>query len=123
MVKTENDETHALIIKYVLIKKLLFLKISDEKKAPLENGKENSSEGGVQLKRELGLFSAINLILAVMIGSGIFISSQSALKYSGSVGMCLVVWVTCGIISLLGMITFYLWYDALKYWAILIFQG
>jgi L-type amino acid transporter 9 len=57
---------------------------------------------GVQLKRELGLFSAINLILAVMIGSGIFVSSGSALEHSGSVGMCLIVWTVCGIISLLG---------------------
>uniref|UniRef100_A0AAR5Q103 b(0,+)-type amino acid transporter 1 n=1 Tax=Dendroctonus ponderosae TaxID=77166 RepID=A0AAR5Q103_DENPD len=60
----------------------------------------------VGLKRELGLFSAINLILAVMIGSGIFVSPASALKYSGSVGMCLVVWAICGVISLLGALAF-----------------
>lgn len=57
---------------------------------------------GVLLKRELGLFSAINMILGVMIGSGIFVSSASALEHSGSVGMCIIVWTTCGIISLLG---------------------
>lgn len=56
----------------------------------------------IQLKRELGLFSAINYILAVMIGSGIFVSSGSALNYSGSVGLCIVVWATSGVISLLG---------------------
>ncbi|XP_044270360.1 b(0,+)-type amino acid transporter 1-like isoform X2 [Tribolium madens] len=61
---------------------------------------------GVQLKRELGLFSAINLILAVMIGSGIFVSPASALEHSGSVGMCLIVWTLCGIISLLGALAF-----------------
>lgn len=65
-----------------------------------------SEAGGVQLKRELGLFSAINLILAVMIGSGIFVSSASALKYSGSVGMTLIVWTVCGIVSLLGALAF-----------------
>ncbi|KAH1002920.1 hypothetical protein HUJ04_008945 [Dendroctonus ponderosae] len=69
--------------------------------------KENVPEGAaVGLKRELGLFSAINLILAVMIGSGIFVSPASALKYSGSVGMCLVVWAICGVISLLGALAF-----------------
>ncbi|CAG9821866.1 unnamed protein product, partial [Phaedon cochleariae] len=65
-------------------------------------------DGGtkVQLKRELGLFSAINFILAIMIGSGIFVSPASALKYSGSVGMCLVVWTACGMISLLGALAY-----------------
>lgn len=54
------------------------------------------------LKRELGLFSAVNLILGVMIGSGIFVSPAAALAYSGSVGLCLVIWTLSGIIALLG---------------------
>ncbi|XP_030766225.1 b(0,+)-type amino acid transporter 1-like [Sitophilus oryzae] len=41
-----------------------------------------------------------------MIGSGIFVSPASALKYSGSVGMCIVVWTVCGIVSLLGALAF-----------------
>ncbi|RZC22676.1 b(0,+)-type amino acid transporter 1-like, partial [Asbolus verrucosus] len=67
---------------------------------------KTSLNEGVQLKRELGLFSAINLILAVMIGSGIFVSPASALEHSGSVGMCLLVWIICGIVSLLGALAF-----------------
>ncbi|XP_029734960.1 b(0,+)-type amino acid transporter 1 [Aedes albopictus] len=62
------------------------------------------SSGG--LKREMGLMSAINVIISVMIGSGIFVSPTAALKYSGSVGFCLVVWAVCGIISLLGALCF-----------------
>lgn len=50
----------------------------------------------------MGLFSAVNVILAVMIGSGIFISPSPALMYSGSVGMTLIVWAACGVICLLG---------------------
>lgn len=61
---------------------------------------------GVQLKRELGIFSAVNLIIGVMIGSGIFVSPASALIRSGSVGLCLVVWAVCGLISLLGALAF-----------------
>lgn len=57
---------------------------------------------GVHLKRRMGLFSAVNVILAVMIGSGIFVSPSSALKYSGSVGMAIVVWISCGIVCCLG---------------------
>ncbi|KAK2585743.1 hypothetical protein KPH14_010354 [Odynerus spinipes] len=60
----------------------------------------------VALKRELGLFSAVSIILAVMIGSGIFVSPTSALERSGSVGLCLIVWVTCGLLSLLGALAF-----------------
>ncbi|KAG7187648.1 hypothetical protein KM043_016706 [Ampulex compressa] len=60
----------------------------------------------VGLKRELGLFSAVSIILAVMIGSGIFVSPTSALERSGSVGLCLIIWVTCGILSLLGALAF-----------------
>ncbi|KAI5636768.1 amino acid permease domain-containing protein [Phthorimaea operculella] len=73
-----------------------------------ETGRRQSavSTGSVKLKRELGLFSAVNLILGVMIGSGIFVSPSSALKYSGSVGLCLIIWIISGIISLLGALSF-----------------
>lgn len=58
------------------------------------------------LKRSLNLLSAVNIIIGVMIGSGIFVSPTAALKYSGSVGMCLVVWTASGIISLMGALCF-----------------
>lgn len=54
----------------------------------------------------MGLTAAVNVIIGVMIGSGIFVSPTKALEYSGSVGMCLVVWALCGIISLLGALSF-----------------
>ncbi|XP_075228718.1 b(0,+)-type amino acid transporter 1-like isoform X2 [Lycorma delicatula] len=66
----------------------------------------SNSSKNVQLQRELGLFSAISLIVSVMIGSGIFVSPSSALKHSGSVGLSLVVWAVCGLISLLGALSF-----------------
>lgn len=65
-----------------------------------------SAPKGGGLKREMGLMSAINVIISVMIGSGIFVSPTAALKYSGSVGFCLVVWAVCGGISLLGALCF-----------------
>lgn len=60
----------------------------------------------VGLKRNIGLMGAINIIIGVMIGSGIFVSPTDALKYSGSLGLCLVVWAGCGVISLLGALCF-----------------
>ncbi|CAF4797502.1 unnamed protein product [Pieris macdunnoughi] len=70
--------------------------------------KEDCNDRGstIKLKRELGLFSAVNLILGVMIGSGIFVSPALALKYSGSVAMCLIIWTLSGVISLLGALSF-----------------
>lgn len=73
----------------------------------IENIETDDEVGNIQgstvkLKRELGLFSAVNLILGVMIGSGIFVSPASALEHSGSVALCLIIWTVSGIISLLG---------------------
>lgn len=56
----------------------------------------------VGLKRNIGLLSAVNIIIGVMIGSGIFVSPTAALKYSGSIGLCLTIWAICGVVSLLG---------------------
>ncbi|CAK9802865.1 b(0,+)-type amino acid transporter 1 [Anthophora plagiata] len=67
---------------------------------------EGKGNGKIGLKRELGLFSAVSIIVAVMIGSGIFVSPTSALERSGSVGFCLIVWITCGFLSLLGALAF-----------------
>lgn len=57
----------------------------------------------MELKRQLSLLSAANLIISCVIGIGIFVSPSAALRYSGSVGLSLVIWVLSGILSLLGM--------------------
>lgn len=46
------------------------------------------------------------MILSVMIGSGIFISPTPAFKYSGSIGLCLIIWGACGVVSFLGALCF-----------------
>ncbi|KAG4075694.1 hypothetical protein HA402_003519 [Bradysia odoriphaga] len=58
------------------------------------------------LQRNIGLMAAVNIIISVMIGSGIFVSPTAALRYSGSIGFCLVVWAACGFVSLLGALCF-----------------
>lgn len=60
-----------------------------------------SLEKQVKPKRNINLIAAINVILSVMIGSGIFVSPTAALKYSGSIALCLIVWTLSGIVSLL----------------------
>ena len=54
--------------------------------------------GGVGLKRELRLLNGVGII----IGAGIFVSPTGVVRYAGSSGMALVVWVACGVLSLVG---------------------
>ncbi|KAH9515735.1 b(0,+)-type amino acid transporter 1 [Bulinus truncatus] len=67
--------------------------MSDTKTVQIEKEK-------VVLKRELGLVGATSLVVGTIIGAGIFISPKGVLQNTGSVGLCLVVWITAGIISL-----------------------
>ncbi|KAJ8412881.1 hypothetical protein AAFF_G00104630 [Aldrovandia affinis] len=58
------------------------------------------------LQKEVGLISAICLIVGTMIGSGIFISPKSVLASMGAVGPCLSVWAACGVLATLGALCY-----------------
>ncbi|KAI9553472.1 hypothetical protein GHT06_021382 [Daphnia sinensis] len=60
----------------------------------------------MRLKRQVGLFSGVTLIVGTMIGSGIFVSAGSLLANAGSPGLCLVLWAACGLYSLLGALSY-----------------
>ena len=60
----------------------------------------------VHLKRTVGLFSGVALIVGVIVGSGIFVSPKGVLMESGSVGLALVIWTLTGIICLIGALCF-----------------
>ncbi|KAM8953242.1 b(0,+)-type amino acid transporter 1-like [Pelodytes ibericus] len=62
--------------------------------------------GKIQLKRELGLVSAVSLIAGTMIGSGIFMSPQWVLFYMGSPGASLLIWAACGLLAMLGALSY-----------------
>ena len=53
-------------------------------------------------KKSLGLFTGIGVILNIMVGSGIFVSPNGVLKYTGSVGLSLIIWVIGGSLALCG---------------------
>ncbi len=54
------------------------------------------------LKREIGLFSGINVLVGIMVGSGIFYLGSYVLMRSGmSMGLALLVWLLGGIVTLI----------------------
>ncbi|KAG9336865.1 hypothetical protein JZ751_003213 [Albula glossodonta] len=60
----------------------------------------------LNLKREVGLVSAVSLIVGTMIGSGIFMSPQFVISNIGSPGASLVVWALCGLVAMLGALSY-----------------
>ncbi len=58
------------------------------------------------LQRKLGLFSLTNIVVANMIGSGIFITSGLLMESLISPGLMLILWIVAGIIALCGAIAY-----------------
>lgn len=66
----------------------------------------SKDEEKVRLKKELGLFGGISFIVGCIIGSGIFVSPKGVLIYSGSISMSLAVWLSSGLMTLVGAICY-----------------
>ncbi len=59
-----------------------------------------------QLKRTLGLYDLVFIVVCTTIGSGIFLTPGKVVSSSGSGGVALIVWTIGGVLSLLGALTF-----------------
>ncbi|KAL3048244.1 hypothetical protein OYC64_006925 [Pagothenia borchgrevinki] len=71
-----------------------------------DDKKEKTEEEVVHLRREIGLLPAVCLIIGTVVGSGIFIAPKGVLINSGSVGLSLLVWALCGVLSLFGALCY-----------------
>ncbi len=71
-------------------------KVSDE--GTEKTGKDDA----FHLKRSIGLLPSISFIIGTVVGSGIFIAPKGVLMNSGSVGLSLLVWTLCGVLSTFG---------------------
>lgn len=60
----------------------------------------------IKLKRSLGVWNGIAIIIGVIVGSGIFVSPKGVLMNTGSVGASLVVWALSGLLALMGALCF-----------------
>lgn len=69
-------------------------------------GRNVATEAKGHLKRDVGLLSAIALIIGSCVGSGIFITPSFVFRAAGSPGMTLVVWVLAAISNILGGLSY-----------------
>ncbi|XP_062860627.1 cystine/glutamate transporter [Trichomycterus rosablanca] len=69
-------------------------------------GKDKSEGDRVHLKRSISLLPAFSFVVGSVVGSGIFIAPKGVHINSGSVGLSLLVWILCGVLSTLGALCY-----------------
>ena len=67
---------------------------------------KDQQQQNVGLKRRLGLLNGVAMLVGTIVGSGIFISPKGVLQSAGSPALSIIVWILCGLISLIGAICY-----------------
>jgi APA family basic amino acid/polyamine antiporter len=65
-----------------------------------------NKSGVPMLRRALGIWSAVSIVIGTVIGSGVFLVPTQMIQYVGSVGSLFIVWIAAGILSLFGALTY-----------------
>lgn len=60
----------------------------------------------IRLKRQLGLFDSSMIMVGIVIGSGIFVTTGIMAKYIPSAGLILLAWTAGGLLTLAGALTY-----------------
>ncbi|KAI3380648.1 hypothetical protein SNEBB_006272 [Seison nebaliae] len=59
-----------------------------------------------KLEKSIGLLSATLLIINIIMGTGIFISPTGVIKHCDSIGVSLIIWLACGLLTLCGALSY-----------------
>ncbi|KOX71791.1 Y+L amino acid transporter 2 [Melipona quadrifasciata] len=87
-------------------KEIQLINSDDESQSHVQINKQVNGINKVQMKKQLGLLEGIAIILGIICGSGIFISPKGVIIEVGSVGVSLIVWVLCGLLSMIGALCY-----------------
>lgn len=75
--------------------------------AGIPDDASNSTDNAkVKMKKQLGLLEGVAIILGIIFGSGIFISPKGVIKSVAAVGTSLVIWILCGLLSMIGALCY-----------------
>ncbi|XP_055015081.1 cystine/glutamate transporter [Boleophthalmus pectinirostris] len=67
---------------------------------------QSGAPGRVKLGKKVTLLRGVSIIVGTIIGAGIFISPKGIVRHSGSIGISLLVWIACGVLSLFGALSY-----------------
>jgi len=77
-----------------------------EKSEQLKIADAVSTRNPPSLRRVLGLWSAVSIVVGTVIGSGVFLVPSTMIRYVGSVPALFVVWTVAGLLTLFGALTY-----------------